>query len=205
MEVGRGGLGPRKVAAIATAAAVAWRVNPTTSAVQGIRTGVNALPTISRLPEEERGPLRLPFPGGPSDAPQIENQLPPHGAPATSGPKHTGHDGPVPNFEEGGVCPPGSKDDYPVSPPYVESKDIHLGEGYKVPDDIFHPGGRKGLKDKILKDATAAGTKWKGKLGKNPDVRIQDGKIVLQGQGKYSTKKPIETNLDPADYPEISR
>ncbi|MGD1932722.1 MAG: RHS repeat-associated core domain-containing protein [Leptolyngbyaceae cyanobacterium] len=35
-----GGIGPREVAAIATAAAaVAWRVNPTTSAVQGIRTG----------------------------------------------------------------------------------------------------------------------------------------------------------------------
>lgn len=104
-------------------------------------------------------------------------------------------------------CPPWLNGDEKLElPPYLEAKDdIHLGEGYKVPRDVFHPGGGRGLKDRILRDATASGTKWKGKLGRNPNVKIKDGKIILEGTGDFKNRKPIETNLDPADYPEISR
>ncbi|MEM6432710.1 MAG: hypothetical protein AAF773_02465 [Cyanobacteria bacterium P01_D01_bin.115] len=84
-----GGIGPREVAAIVTAAAaVAWSIHPANPAVQGSK---NALPTTSRLPEEERGSKITSFP---DDGPRLEDPPAAEPRPEPRSP-HTGHDGPV--------------------------------------------------------------------------------------------------------------
>jgi hypothetical protein len=82
------------------------------------------------------------------------------------------------------------------------SKDSQLGGGYSVPEDIFHPSGSDGLKQDIIKDVKDAGYKV-GKVGKNPDIKVEDGKITLQSQ--VNKKVTIKTDIPVSNYPEITK
>jgi RHS repeat-associated protein len=80
------------------------------------------------------------------------------------------------------------------------SKDVQLGGGYKVPEDIYHPSGADGLKQEIIQGVKDAGYKV-SKVGRNPDIKIEDGKIVLYSQ--QNSKVTIKTDIPVSKYPEI--
>jgi hypothetical protein len=77
----------------------------------------------------------------------------------------------------------------------VVDKKIRLGEGWWVWDSEFHPKGKDGIKKEIL---TNAGD-FEGKVGKNPDVKVNNGVIELHGVGDKKGKKFV-TDLKPEDY-----
>ncbi|MEE3717618.1 RHS repeat-associated core domain-containing protein [Tumidithrix elongata RA019] len=112
------------------------------------------------------------------------------------------------DFEDiGGICsvPQGFPIPQPLFPPFLEAKkekNIDLGEGYKVPEDIYHPSGADGLKQEILQDVKNEEYKL-GKVGKNPDIQVKDGKIVLQSQ--ENKKISIKTDIPVSKYPEITK
>jgi RHS repeat-associated protein len=86
-------------------------------------------------------------------------------------------------------------------PTLLQSKgDIQLGEGFKIPRDVFHPSGANGLKKDIINDAAKAGYKVR-RAGKNPDIQVKDGKIILQSQENKNVS--IKTDIPISNYPEI--
>ncbi|MGD1927818.1 MAG: hypothetical protein ACFB12_02825 [Leptolyngbyaceae cyanobacterium] len=89
------------------------------------------------------------------------------------------HDGPIPDFEEGGVCLPGSKDDYPVSPPYFES----TGD-----DEVsLTPGGKRAIRN----------------LGEFKDVPAAEA-VRNRGGGRASQVNQIPTDLKQTSVGEIA-
>ena len=76
----------------------------------------------------------------------------------------------------------------------VADKKIRLGEGWWVWGSEFHPKGKDGIKKEILTDAGD----FEGKVGKNPDVKINNGVIELHGVGDKKGKKFV-TDLKPED------
>lgn len=77
----------------------------------------------------------------------------------------------------------------------VADKKIRLGEGWWVWDSEFHPKGKDGIKKEILTDAGD----FEGKVGKNPDVKVNNGVIELHGVGDKKGKKFV-TDLKTEDY-----
>ena len=77
----------------------------------------------------------------------------------------------------------------------IADKKIRLGEGWWVWDSEFHPKGKDGIKKEILTDAGD----FEGKVGKNPDVKINNGVIELHGVGDKKGKKFV-TDLKLEDY-----
>jgi hypothetical protein len=68
---------------------------------------------------------------------------------------------------------------------------INFGDGVKSGAATFHSR----IKPKIL---SAAG-KFKGKVGKNPDIKVVRGKIHLQGTGPFKSKT-FKTDLKASDF-----
>jgi hypothetical protein len=77
----------------------------------------------------------------------------------------------------------------------LDDSKIRLGEGWWVWDSEFHPKGRDGIKKEILTDAGD----FEGRVGKNPDVKVNNGVIELHGVGDKKGKKFV-TDLKPEDY-----
>lgn len=71
-------------------------------------------------------------------------------------------------------------------------KDIYIG-GKKVNQDVFH----REIKPEILGKANPS--KYSQTVGRNPDIKIVNGKVVLEGQGPYRGKT-YETGLSANDF-----
>ena len=71
-------------------------------------------------------------------------------------------------------------------------KDIYIG-GKKVNQDVFH----REIKPEILGKANPS--KYSQTVGRNPDIKIVNGKVVLEGQGPYRGKT-YETGLSASDF-----
>ncbi|MDZ8070038.1 MAG: putative Ig domain-containing protein [Nostoc sp. DedQUE08] len=70
-------------------------------------------------------------------------------------------------------------------------KDIYFGDGVKADSDVFH----KDIKPNILSKAG----KFQGKVGKNPDIKVVNGKIVLTGTGQFKGKS-FKTDILASDF-----
>lgn len=70
---------------------------------------------------------------------------------------------------------------------------IRIGR-FVVPKELFH----RAIKGEVLKAAGKV-TKFEKVVGKNPDIGVQDGKIILNGVGKYKGKS-INTGLNAEDF-----
>jgi hypothetical protein len=90
----------------------------------------------------------------------------------------------------GASCPANYPD---LSPPFFEAKDktIYFGDGFQEDHDHFH----KNIKPEILKKAG----KFQGKVGKNPDIKVVNEKIVLTGTGSFKGKS-FKTDLNASDF-----
>ncbi|MGB7415978.1 MAG: RHS repeat-associated core domain-containing protein, partial [Thermosynechococcaceae cyanobacterium] len=73
------------------------------------------------------------------------------------------------------------------------SKPIRFGDGYSAPSDAYH----RSIKPNILKKAG----KFQGKVGKNPDIKVVNGKIQLKGSSTGPFKgKSYNTDLNASDF-----
>lgn len=70
---------------------------------------------------------------------------------------------------------------------------IKMIGGYPMPADFHMP--RTGTKATILRDAGD----YQGRVGKNPDIDVRNGKIILKGTGSNKGKS-YQTDLDPSWY-----
>ncbi len=82
-----------------------------------------------------------------------------------------------------------------VAPELLGGKFLFFGK-YKVPKKDFHPSGGGGIKDDILTDAG----EFRAKVGNNPDVKVDNGKIRLTGTADQFKGKTFNTDLDAEDY-----
>ena len=76
-----------------------------------------------------------------------------------------------------------------------KQRTTYFGEGKKANTNTYHGG----TKEEILKEAKRGGD-YSKKVGSNPDIKVEKGKIVLQGVGKQFKGQSVQTNMDASDF-----